>query len=75
MIGDLSSRRGKIKEYFDRSGSKVVCAGVPLSSMFGYSTVLRSNTQGRANYSMQFSHYEEVPNNVKEELIAKANGK
>ncbi|XP_069673869.1 elongation factor G 1-like [Periplaneta americana] len=75
VIGDLNSRRGKIREFIDRSGAKVVYADLPMSSMFGYSTDLRSRTQGRANYSMQFSHYEEVPNNVKEELVAKTAGK
>jgi elongation factor G len=75
VIGDLNSRRGRVREFFDRSGAKVVNADVPLSSMFGYSTDLRSKTQGRGNYSMQFSHYEDVPNNIKEELIEKSSGK
>jgi elongation factor G len=75
MIGDLNARRGKVKELIDRSGAKVIHGEVPLAAMFGYATDMRSKTQGRANYSMQFSHYEEVPHSVKEELVAKAEGK
>jgi elongation factor G len=58
----------------DRSGSKIVTSKVPLAEMFAYSTTLRSMTQGRASYTMQFSHYEEAPRNVAEEIIAKAKG-
>ena len=75
VIGDLNSRRGRVKELIDRAGAKVIKGEVPLSSMFGYATDLRSKTQGRANYSMQFAHYEEAPNSVREDLIAKAEGK
>jgi elongation factor G len=75
VIGDLNSRRGRIKELTDRAGAKIIQAYVPLSEMFGYSTDLRSKTQGRANYSMQFAHYEEAPFNVREQIVAKAQGK
>jgi elongation factor G len=74
VIGGLNSKRGKIIELADQAGAKVIKAEVPLSGMFGYSTDLRSSTQGRANYSMEFSKYEPVPANVSEELIAKASG-
>jgi elongation factor G len=74
VIGGLNSKRGKIIELADQAGAKVIKAEVPLSGMFGYSTDLRSATQGRANYSMEFGKYEPVPANVSEELIAKANG-
>jgi elongation factor G len=73
IIGDLSSRRGKIEGMSERAGSRVISAFVPLGEMFGYSTNLRSMSQGRAVYSMQFGHYEEVPKNVAEE-IASAKG-
>jgi elongation factor G len=69
VIGDLNRRRGQINAMGDRGGNKTVEAFVPLSEMFGYSTDLRSNTQGRATYSMEFDHYEEVPKNVAEEII------
>jgi len=75
VIGNLNSKRGKIKSLSDRAGAKVIQADVPLSGMFGYSTDLRSATQGRANYSMEFSKYEAVPSAIAEELIAKATGK
>jgi elongation factor G len=76
VVGDLSSRRGKIGGMTQRGDAQVVAADVPLAEMFGYSTALRSQTQGRAVYSMQFDHYEEVPKNVAEEIISKAgNGK
>ena len=74
VIGDLNRRRGQINNMGDRSGNKIVDAYVPLSEMFGYSTDLRSATQGRATYSMEFHHYEEVPRNVSEEIIKKRNG-
>jgi elongation factor G len=70
VIGDLSAKRGQIKEMRDRSGIKVVEAFVPLAEMFGYSTQLRSMTQGRASYSMTFSSYEPAPNNVVEAVKA-----
>ena len=74
VIGKLNSKRGKIKDLSDRAGAKVIRAEVPLSGMFGYSTDLRSATQGRANYSMEFSKYDGVPAAIAEELMAKATG-
>ena len=74
VIGDLNRRRGQINNMGDRSGNKIVDAFVPLSEMFGYSTDLRSATQGRATYSMEFDHYSEVPRNISEEIIKKRNG-
>jgi len=74
VIGDLSSRRGRIEGMDERSGSRIVRAKVPLAEMFGYSTTLRSRTQGRGTFSMELSHYEEVPKNVAEEIIAKHKG-
>ncbi|GAA2835993.1 elongation factor G [Crossiella cryophila] len=74
VIGDLNSRRGQIQSMGERSGVRVVNALVPLSEMFGYVSDLRSKTQGRANYSMQFDSYAEVPQNVAKEIIAKATG-
>jgi len=70
VIGDLNSKRGQIQEMFDRSQMKVVKALVPLASMFGYATTLRSVSQGRANSTMEFGHYAEVPANVATEIIA-----
>ncbi|HEU4829477.1 MAG TPA: elongation factor G [Gemmatimonadales bacterium] len=75
VIGDLSSRRGKIGGMTQRGDAQVVAADVPLAEMFGYSTQLRSMTQGRAVYSMQFDHYEEVPKSIAEEIISKKQGK
>ena len=72
VIGDLSSRRGKIGGMTQRGDAQVVAADVPLGEMFGYSTQLRSMTQGRAVYTMQFDHYEEVPKNIAEQIISKA---
>jgi elongation factor G len=72
VMGDLSSRRGKIGGMVQRGDAQVVAADVPLGEMFGYSTTLRSMTQGRAVYSMQFDHYEEVPKAVAEQIVAKA---
>ena len=74
VIGDLNSRRGQIQAMEERNGIRVVKALVPLSEMFGYVGDLRSKTQGRANYSMQFDSYAEVPSNVAKEIIAKVNG-
>ncbi len=74
VIGDLNSRRGQIQAMGERTGSRVVEALVPLSEMFGYVGDLRSRTQGRASYSMQFDRYSEVPANVAKEIIAKATG-
>ncbi len=74
VIGNLNSRRGRIENMEDRAGVKVVTAKVPLAEMFAYSTTLRGMTQGRGNYTMQFSHYEEAPRNVAEEIVAKVKG-
>jgi elongation factor G len=74
VIGDLSSRRGKIQEMENRAGAQVIAARVPLATMFGYATKLRSITQGRANYTMQFAVYEPVPQNIFEELTARNSG-
>jgi elongation factor G len=71
VIGDLSSRRGKVGGMTQRGDAQVVAADVPLAEMFGYSTQLRSMTQGRAVYSMQFDHYEDVPKNIADEIISK----
>jgi len=69
VLGDLTSRRGKIEETMRRGNSQVVRANVPLSEMFGYATDLRSRTQGRATFTMQFSHYEKVPKAIAEKVI------
>ena len=69
VMGDINSRRGRIEGFSDRSGIKVVDAYAPLSEMFGYATTLRSLSQGRASYSMEFHHYEKVPANVAEKII------
>ncbi len=74
VIGDLNSRRGRIQSMGQRQDAQVIKALVPLSSMFGYSTDMRSITQGRALYSMQFDHYEEVPKSIAEEVIATSTG-
>ncbi len=74
VIGDLSSRRGKILGMEPRAGAQVVSAQVPLAEMFGYSTSLRSATEGRAIYTMQFHHYAPVPGHIGEQLIAKNKG-
>jgi len=74
VIGDVSKRRGQVNGMGDRAGNKIVDAFVPLAEMFGYSTDLRSMTQGRATYAMEFDHYEEVPGNVAKEIIEKRNG-
>jgi elongation factor G len=76
IIGDLNSRRGMIQGTEDAPGqAQVIKANVPLSEMFGYATDMRSKTQGRATYTMEFSHYEKAPKSVEEEIIAKASGK
>ncbi|CAB4775561.1 unannotated protein [freshwater metagenome] len=74
VIGDINSRRGQIQAMEERSGARIVKAIVPLSEMFGYVGDLRSRTQGRANYSMQFDSYAEVPANVAKDIISKARG-
>ena len=75
VIGDINSRRGRIEGFEDFGGGKMVRAFVPLSEMFGYSTDLRSSTQGRGNYSMFFEKYEQVPKSVMEKIIAERKGK
>ena len=74
VMGNLSGRRGKIEGMDDRSGNKVIRAKVPLGEMFGYATDLRSQTQGRASYTMQFDSYEPAPKSVAEEVVSKAGG-
>ncbi|WP_432404506.1 elongation factor G [Wukongibacter sp. M2B1] len=69
VMGDLNSRRGKLEGMEARAGAQVIRAHVPLSEMFGYATDLRSKSQGRGNYTMQFSHYEQVPNSIAEKII------
>lgn len=74
VIGDLNSRRGRVQSMEKRGKAQVIRAMVPLSEMFGYATDLRSKTQGRGTYTMQFSHYDEVPKNLTEQIIAKIKG-
>jgi elongation factor G len=75
VMGDLNSRRGRIEGMNPRKDAQVIKAKVPLSEMFGYSTTLRSMTQGRAIYSMEISHYDEAPKSVAEQIIEKIRGK
>ncbi len=74
VIGDLNSRRGQIEGMEQRGGTQVVRALVPLAEAFGYATDLRSRTQGRATYTMQFDHYEPAPLSVSEEVVARVKG-
>jgi elongation factor G len=74
VSGDLNSRRGKIQSMNPRAGVQVIEALVPLAEMFGYATDLRSKTQGRATYTMQFAHYAQVPTNIAETIVTKAKG-
>ena len=74
VVGDLNRRRGRIGSMEPRGNARVVRSNVPLSEMFGYATDLRSSTQGRASYTMQFKHYEEVPKGIAGEIAAKASG-
>jgi elongation factor G len=74
VMGDLASRRGRIQSQEDRGGTTIINARVPLSEMFGYATDLRSRTQGRATYSMHFERYEQAPQNVSEEVVARIQG-
>ena len=74
VIGNLSSRRGKVEGMEQRGNSQVIRAQVPLAEMFGYATDLRSRTQGRATYSMQFNSYQEVPESVSQEIVARVRG-
>jgi elongation factor G len=71
VLGDISSRRGKIGGMTQRGEAQVIASTVPLSEMFGYSTKMRSMTQGRAVYSMEFAHYDEVPKAKAEEIVSK----
>jgi len=75
VMGDLSSRRGKIEGMVSRNDAQIIKAAVPLSDMFGYATTLRSMTQGRAIYSMQFARYEDAPRSVQEQIIEMQKGK
>ena len=75
VMGDITSRRGNVKGTNPRSGVQVLNADVPLSEMFGYATELRSMTQGRAVFTMQFSHYAPAPNYVVEQMVEKIQGK
>jgi len=74
IVGDLNRRRGQVNDMGDRAGSKVIKAHVPLSEMFGYVTTLRTLSSGRATSTMEFSHYEQTPSNISEEVIKKAKG-
>jgi len=74
VMGDVTSRRGQLQGTEQRGNAQVIRANVPLSTMFGYATSLRSNTQGRGNYSMEMSHYEQVPKSIAEEVIKKFKG-
>jgi elongation factor G len=74
VIGDLNSRRGKVGKMEQRGNNQVISAEVPLSEMFGYSTDLRSKTQGRATYTMQFHSYQQMPRNVQDEIVARITG-
>jgi elongation factor G len=69
VIGDLNRRRGQVNSMGDRSGNKIVDAHVPLSEMFGYATTLRSQSQGRANFTMEFAHYAQVPESVAKKIM------
>jgi len=72
VVGDLNSRRGHVEGIEDRANTKIIASQVPLGDMFGYATSLRSMTQGRAAYVMEFDHYEEVPKNIQEEIVGTA---
>jgi elongation factor G len=74
VIGDLSGRRGRIEEMDQRGQDRIVKAQVPLAEMFGYATELRSRTQGRATYTMQFDSYQEVPKSIAEDVVAAVRG-
>ncbi|MEO8665212.1 MAG: elongation factor G, partial [Ignavibacteria bacterium] len=75
VMGDLSSRRGKIEGMAQRNDAQVIKSTVPLSEMFGYATTMRSMTQGRAIYTMQFAHYDETPRSISDQIIEKVKGK
>ena len=75
LMGNISGRRGTILGTDDRNGAKVIDAEVPLAEMFGYATELRSRTQGRGQFTMQFDHYSEVPSNISKDIIEKRSKK
>jgi elongation factor G len=75
VIGDLNARRGQVSGMTDRNNAKIINAHVPLSAMFGYATDLRSKTQGRASYSMEFEKYEQVPTNIATQVISDRQGR
>lgn len=75
VMGDVNSRRGKIDKFEHRIGAQIIKSYVPLAQMFGYATDLRSITQGRANYTMQFHSYVEVPKNVQQEILERVTGR
>ena len=75
VTSDLHARRGRVESTESRLSSTIIRGNVPLSEMFGYSTDLRSMTQGRATYSMHFSHYEEAPKAISEEIVSKIRGR
>jgi len=75
IIGDLNARRGRVMSMESRGGTQIVNARVPLAEMFGYATDLRSRTQGRATYSMHFDRYEQAPQHVSEEVVARMQGR
>jgi elongation factor G len=75
VIGDINRRRGRISGQEPRGNTQVISGQVPLAEMFGYATDLRSRTQGRATYSMHFDRYEQAPNHVSEEVVARVQGK
>jgi elongation factor G len=75
VIGDLNGRRGRILGMESRAGSQIIRAEVPLAEMFGYATDVRSRTQGRASFTMHFSHYEEAPASIAEEVVARTTGR
>ena len=72
VLGDMNSRRGRVQGMEPRAGTQIIRAYVPLKEMFGYSTELRTMTQGRATFSMQFDHYDKVPSSVAEEIVKNA---
>jgi len=75
IVGDLNGRRGQVNHMEPRGNSQVINAFVPLAEMFGYATAVRSLSQGRANYSMHFDRYKQIPAQISAEIIAKAQGK
>jgi elongation factor G len=75
VIADLNSRRGQLQGRESRAGTEIITVQVPLAEMFGYATEIRSRTQGRGSFTMHFSHYEQAPGNVSEEVISRATGK